>query len=403
MVALSRMNAAAAARWLTLGAAVALLVSIAAANVLFGLALLCHALSRRGWSMPPLGLPLAAFLSGTLLSLVLSPDIRAGLPQVRKLVLFVLLALVYSTLAGTRDVRRLVLGWGAAGAATAAWGLLQFAGKWREAQRAGASFYQAYIADRITGSMSHWMTFGGELMIVLLALTALLLFAPPRRGARWGWVAVALMGTSLVLSMTRNAWLGALAGLVYLVWQWRPRWLLALPVVLLVVLVAAPAPVRARFESLYRPQGNLDSNRHRAVTWRTGVAMVQAHPWVGLGPEIVARDFAQYVPPDIPRPLPQGWYGHLHNIYLQYAAERGIPTLLALLTLVGITIRDCRRALARADGPTAALLHGTVAVVIGILVAGLFEHNLGDSEVLMLFLTVVACGYLAVRATEPAA
>jgi len=32
------------------------------------------------------------------------------------------------------------------------------------------------------------------------------------------------------------------------------------------------------------------------------------------------------VPADVRRPLPDGWYGHLHNIYLQFAAERGILT-----------------------------------------------------------------------------
>jgi len=43
------------------------------------------------------------------------------------------------------------------------------------------------------------------------------------------------------------------------------------------------------------------------------------------------------------------------------------------------------------------VLHGTIAVIIGILVGGLFEFNLGDSEVLMMFLSVVALGYAALR------
>ena len=63
--------------------------------------------------------------------------------------------------------------------------------------------------------------------------------------------------------------------------------------------------------------------------------MIRAHPWFGLGPEEVKLQFNSYVPPDIPRPLPEGWYGHLHNIYLQYAAERGIPTMLLMLWMLG--------------------------------------------------------------------
>ena len=42
------------------------------------------------------------------------------------------------------------------------------------------------------------------------------------------------------------------------------------------------------------------------------------------------------------------------------------------------------------------ILHGTIAVVIGILVGGIAEYNLGDSEVLMMFLCVLALGYAAV-------
>jgi hypothetical protein len=35
------------------------------------------------------------------------------------------------------------------------------------------------------------------------------------------------------------------------------------------------------------------------------------------------------------------------------------------------------------------------------LVAGFFEHNLGDSEVLTMFLVVTACGYLALDKAIP--
>jgi hypothetical protein len=36
-----------------------------------------------------------------------------------------------------------------------------------------------------------------------------------------------------------------------------------------------------------------------------------------------------------------------------------------------------------------------LAVVIGVLVGGIFEYNLGDSEVLMMFNCVVALSYAA--------
>jgi len=106
----------------------------------------------------------------------------------------------------------------------------------------------------------------------------------------------------------------------------------------------------------------------------------------------------RYLPSDISRPLPEGWYGHLHSIYVHYAAERGIPTMLMLVWLLVKVLFDFLRALRRLPpGPSEEkfLLHGAVAVVVAIMAAGFFELNLGDSEVLTMFLVVVGLGYAA--------
>ena len=42
------------------------------------------------------------------------------------------------------------------------------------------------------------------------------------------------------------------------------------------------------------------------------------------------------------------------------------------------------------------VLYGALAVMLAALSAGWNEHNLNDGEILTLFLTVWACGYLAV-------
>jgi O-antigen ligase len=131
--------------------------------------------------------------------------------------------------------------------------------------------------------------------------------------------------------------------------------------------------------------------------------MIRAHPWFGLGPEGVKYQFDRYVPKDIPRPLPEGWYGHLHNIYLHYAAERGIPAMLILMWFLGRILYDFLRGLRRlAPGRSDArfVLQGAVAVVVAILIEGFFELNLGDSEVLTMFLVVVGCGYAALEAAH---
>jgi O-antigen ligase len=173
----------------------------------------------------------------------------------------------------------------------------------------------------------------------------------------------------------------------------------ALPVLAAIVIFAMPAAIRERIISVTKPHGELDSNAHRAVCRIVGWEMVKAHPWLGLGPEQIGKQFDRYIPARISRPLPQGWYGHLHNIYLQYAAERGIFGLCGILWLIGKSLLDFLRSLnSGLLGQEARfILRGAVAVIIAVLAEGLFEYNLGDSEVLTLFLSVIACGYVAIK------
>ncbi len=386
---------------LTLVSALSALVSITFSQIVQGLALAAVLALRRPVRAPRIWIPLALFLLGTLLSLAASPDPMRGLPQVKKLYVYLMLPLAYTTLSEVGLWRKLVLAWGGMAALAGLLSIAQFAAKWQAAASAGRHFYDYYVVERITGFMSHWMTFGGEQMLVLLLLTAWLLFAQTDR-LRWLWGACALViAISLLLGMTRSIWLGTVAGIAYLLWMWR-RWSVALlPAAAALLWLMVPQAVRTRMESIARP-AKVDSNLHRVVTFRTGLEMIKAHPWLGVGPEIVNQSFQEWVPADIPRPLPEGYYGHLHNFYLQYAAERGIPTLLALLSMLGLMLYDFAAALRRlptaGQSPTADVrfvLHGAIAVVFSILVAGVFEHNLGDSEVLTMFLLTAAAGYVA--------
>lgn len=390
-----------AAFWLTAGAAITVLLSIAVSQIFLGMAIVALLLARTPWRMPPIQLPLLLFVLGTILAILFSGHIREGWPQVKKFYVFLLLPVAYTTFRKTEHLRGLVLAWTVIGTIAAFASVEQFALKFLNAQKLGRDFYLFYMERRTTGFMSHWMTFSGEQMIILMMLLALLLFAmrPPR--AALLWIAALLLVGSLLLSFTRNSWLGALGGAIYLIARWRARWLAAIPVLLVIGFLVAPPPLRDRMTSFLRPRGEADSNRHRLYTFRTGLRMVEAHPWLGLGPEQIKPQFDNYMPEDLPRKKPEGWYGHLHNIYLQYAAERGVPTMLCLMWLIGKVLYDFSRGAAeRVKGEPRVYVLGAIAAIIAILIAGLFEYNLGDSEVLTLFLTVVAIGYAALRDRE---
>jgi hypothetical protein len=88
---------------------------------------------------------------------------------------------------------------------------------------------------------------------------------------------------------------------------------------------------------------------------------------------------------------------------MQVAAERGVPALGAWLWFIGSAaaglwglLRNGRHRFLAACGL------GAIAAMLG---AGLFEHNFGDSEFLMLFLTLITLPFASERdeASEEAA
>src|SRR5262249_37633924 len=278
------------------------------------------------------------FLLLTLGSLAFSGHAADGLPQVRKIAVYSMLLVVFSLFRDLRTIRGPFLAWAGVGAMGSARGIVQFADNVAEAAPLGGGCSDYYEPERITGFMSHWMTFSGQVMFVLLMLMAYL-FWSPSAGKRRLWFSLLCFGalfTGLVLGYTRNIWLATAVAGLYLVW-FRRRWLVALaPVILLIGFLAAPQALRARVAALFPAP----DYQFRLLTWRTGLRMVEAHPILGLGPEQVKLQMMQYLPPGTPRPLPDGWYGHMHNIYLQYAAERGIPAMLILLWMLVMMITD---------------------------------------------------------------
>ena len=383
-----------------IGAAGLIPVSIAASQILLGLGILLLLVFRRRLEFPRIWIPLSLFLMWTVLADVLSPDPWGGRAQIKKFFVFLFIPLIYGVFAREFEkVFYLMAAWTAAATASGLWGLIQFVSKYEHYKLAPEGFYTAYIRRRITGFEGHWMTFGALQLSVSSLLLAQCFFSN-RKMPVWAYGSLGILSATILIGWTRSIWLATIPSVLYLVWFWRPKMTLAIPVLGILLFIAVPNATRNRMMSLFQPREDVDSNRHRIVTFRTGLEMIKAHPWFGLGPEQIRRNFDSYVPRDIRRPLPVGYYGHLHNIYIQYAAERGIPALIFMLLLIGMTIYDCFRGIlhaGRAPSQELFILHGTIAVIIGILVGGLFEHNLGDSEVLMMFLSVVALGYAARR------
>src|SRR5262249_830515 len=250
-------------------------------------------------------------------------------------------------------------------AASAAFGIFQY----------GILHYD-HLGQRPQGTLGHYMTYSGLLMIVIAIALARIMFG---RGERtWAALVMPALVVAVALTFTRSAMVGVCAAAAVLFSLKDFRLFAVIPIVAAIFVAAAPGKVYQRFVSIFDLKD--PTNRDRVAMMHEGERMVRAHPLTGVGPNMVQRLYADYRGPDAVEKINP----HLHNVPLQIAAERGLPALAAWLWFIVAVLRDSWRRFVAADHkflPAAAL-----AALTALLTAGLFEYNFGDSEVLMLVL-----------------
>ena len=227
--------------------------------------------------------------------------------------------------------------------------------------------------------------------VALLAIAAGHLFLArgawpgPSTSATLAAIALPLASWALLISRTRNAWIGALAGLTVIALMRAPRLLWGLAAAVALVLVLRPAAVMERLTL------SDASSRDRYFMWQAGIDMVRDRPVFGQGPRMVESNY-----PGVPlagRAQPR------HARTCTTTCSRSRPSAACPAWPGGCggwrppwATPTASRGARRAWTAVAAL-----ALLAAIMAAGLFEYNFGDSEILMMLLIVCALPY-ALRA-----
>ena len=223
---------------------------------------------------------------------------------------------------------------------------------------------------------NHVQTSTLPLLILLCCLT------PRTSRLRWLWLAVtAYWWMALFATNGRGTLLGAAAGCGAAAVLVRRR---ALPYLRQVLVTAAlgllayflflnvvPALLGAEGMSSFSyvaERTAADPTSGRWPLWHLAMALIAAHPWLGVGP----MHFAHYT-------------GHLHiaahphDWLLQVGAEWGLPALACLLIAVALGVRALWRTGAQIGQDDAAnqtiftaLLAGAVTILVDGLVSGIF-------------------------------
>ena len=245
------------------------------------------------------------------------------------------------------------------------------------------------INNRIRGPFSHYMTFAGVLLMADLLLFAQMFYGRARKSAL-RWVALTLINLALVVGLTRSAWVALILALTILLLVRAPRLLVAYIPATLLFLLLAPVPVIHRAQSI--PDLTDISNYDRLCMAEAALYMIRERPLFGLGPGMVSERYAIYRHPTAPRQeVP-----HLHNTFLQTAAEEGLLALTCYLWIMIATLHLAFRGFRHQEsngGESSDLYLGVFLALLAFNFAGLFEDNWGDTEVQRIALFIVAIPY----------
>lgn len=369
--------------------------ALAVSNIMLGLALVTAPWALRLRSFPwrryaPILVPLGVYYLLLVLSVAASYEPAISVGELGDAMRLATLVLALLLVRGEGPVRRV------AGGLLLVASLLAFGGL-AELVAGGGD-----IDHRIRGPFSHYMTYSGVLLMCDLMLLARL--ATPGGSRRlWSWLGFVIINAAILGTLTRGAWVALVVTVVGFFAARRPRWLLAgVPAALLFVSLA-PVPLLARVLSIADLRDT--SNYDRLCMVQAGFRMVAERPLLGLGPDVVRRRYPIYRNDSAPRlTVP-----HLHNSFLQLAAERGLLSLLAYGWMMAASLRSAWVQYRREGGLAgrrADLLLGAILALVAFNLAGLFEDNWRDAEVQRVALFLMAlpfCLDQTPRASDAAA
>ncbi|MDD5072415.1 MAG: O-antigen ligase family protein [Candidatus Omnitrophica bacterium] len=250
---------------------------------------------------------------------------------------------------------------------------------------------------KITAAFKAPNDFGTYVATMLPLPLALIAFSVMNWKKKIGLLVISLvLAACLLLTFARGAWLGFVAGFLFLLifTGWKRLVAALIIVALLVSLTAliAPPDIKAQLGSLSKLGSDL-SSMDRFLIWKTGWKMFLDRPLFGHGLNTFMSVFEKY------KPASYEWIVYAHNCFLQIAAETGIIGLLVFLWFcVSVFIRGISKFTGTSDKFLKAAAIGAVACIIATLVNSFVDTNLYSLPLAVLFWSM--CG-LAVARVQP--
>ena len=259
---------------------------------------------------------------------------------------------------------------------------------------------------RATGFYDHWITYSESLQLIGSLAVGLLVALPQKRSRNGLWLGLVIIGIcgALLLSVTRASELSFLLSALLIA-------TLGLNRRALIVLAACAIPLVLAGLFVLHQKRNVgffdrkdDSIAWRQKIWSEGYQLLMSKPRhlaVGVGMDSIKAHWREW---DLFEggKLPMG---HMHSDYLQLALERGVPTLIAWLILLGTygwTLWRTQKRVSKESWIERGIVLGALGGLLGFMTSGVVHYNWGDSEVVMIFYLIMGLSLVVERGVRAA-
>ncbi|MCB9030696.1 MAG: O-antigen ligase family protein [Deltaproteobacteria bacterium] len=186
---------------------------------------------------------------------------------------------------------------------------------------------------------------------------------------------VPLLCSALLVNLKRGPWFGVTCACILLLSRYHKRWVIPILLVF-VTLFSAVTPIRSRI---------MDSYKHfviaggRSEMWQIGVELSAKFPiGIGIDNSELMRSFDKRIPPE---------HRHFHNNFINILVETGWAGLILYLCWIFAIFKAGLRN--REQFPESFMLYSFAAAILSWQIAGIFEYNFGDSEVILLVFILI--------------
>jgi O-antigen ligase len=253
--------------------------------------------------------------------------------------------------------------------------------------------YQYFYLDysRIK-SFSFSLTFGNLIAVMVIFFTIYIIWGEFSKKTKFLLLFLdILFFFNLILTKSRGAWLGFIIGLIILGFIKSKKFIIISLIIIILLFSIFPSHYVERFKSSFDISYDLENNRsntYRIAMWITALKILKDYPVFGLGYYNYRTPLSEPYKLDIIKPK-EGFI-HVHNTYLEIAAEQGLFGLFTFLYLLYFIFKRIYNYYNNKKRGNIKLFYlGSLISIIIYLVQGLTQYNFGKTEPLSFFVLII--------------